>query len=73
MVKEIGFCEDCKSFRIHKTDYTKHKVGTCELEPFDVGNMKENHMAIICGHDGPIFVGSKFGCVNFERKEDEEK
>ena len=31
--------------------------------------MKSNDMAIDCGHDGPVWVGENFGCVNYENKE----
>lgn len=40
----------------------------CSLEPFGTSKMKEGDCAIICGHDGPIYFGSEFGCIRFEKK-----
>ena len=34
----------------------------CELEPFDIRNMKITDCAVMCGHDGGIFFGAEFGC-----------
>ncbi len=38
----------------------------CKREPFDIRSMKEDDFAIICGHDGFVFCGPKFGCVHWK-------
>lgn len=40
----------------------------CELEPFDVRNMKITDCAVMCGHDGGIYYGAEFGCNRWEAK-----
>lgn len=69
----MNTCKTCNFF----VPFTKESslikdgvgIGTCDKEPFDTWSMESNNMAIICGHDGPIYVGEDFGCVNYERKE----
>ncbi len=66
-------CKDCKHWGKEKL-YESHMADgidarECELAPFDIGGMKENDCAIMCGHDGGIYFGSGYGCINFEYSE----
>ena len=60
------FCETCKfwSKTNIETTGTGGEVGSCQLDPFDISEMKPDQCSIICGHDGGIFYGPKYGCIH---------
>lgn len=39
----------------------------CSISPFQTKDMELNDFNITCGHDGPIYCGPNFGCVNFAK------
>jgi hypothetical protein len=49
-------------------NYISIDARICKRSPWAVPQMKSNDFAIHCGHDGPIYCGPDFGCVNFEPK-----
>jgi hypothetical protein len=63
-------CKNCKFWEFeHKaTEKYEVNIGYCDIQPFQVSSMKSNQMAILCGHDGLIYTGEDFGCINFEAK-----
>lgn len=62
-------CKTCDFWSDNKEDDAAVEARACKLEPFDVRNMEEDQMAAICGHDGGVFCGSKFGCIHWKIKE----
>jgi len=70
MAETMNRCQYCKWW----TEGPKFRVGIrpCTYGKWaDVQDMPLNGMAILCGHDGPIFTGADFGCVNFEARQAE--
>lgn len=70
---EQNICKNCKWFLEGDLiqgglNGVKFVTGTCMCSPFDIDNMKPNDMAIFCGHDGPIYVGEYFGCINYNKE-----
>jgi len=63
-------CKNCKHFDLDEKESEKlgFNVGGCNAQAYDVQNMKINQCSIYCGHDGGVWVGADFGCVNFESK-----
>lgn len=70
---EIAICQNCKHWGDPTDDniFTRAKI---EIRPCtygewaDVQDMPADGMAILSAHDGPIYTGPLFGCVNFEVK-----
>jgi hypothetical protein len=65
----MGLCKNCKYWgkEPEPDDHTFIDARTCELEPFDLRDMKEDQCAVVCGHDGGIVYGRNFGCIHFEK------
>ena len=63
-------CGNCRHWKkIDDEERLNAVAGTCDKEPFDISYMKANEFAICCGHDGPIYFGIEFGCINWKAKE----
>lgn len=62
-------CKDCKYWgKVPEDDhFLIIDARPCSISPADTRDMKIDGFAIICGHDGPVYCGAEFGCVNFER------
>ena len=60
-------CETCSHWSERKKNNSEVDARLCDLEPFDIRSMKDDHFAIICGHDGGVFCGPKFGCIHWNR------
>jgi hypothetical protein len=64
----MGLCKNCKYWGKELAKINGSiDARACELEPFDVRDMKEDQCAVVCGHDGGIVYGRNFGCIHFEK------
>lgn len=59
-------CETCKYFE--PNEERNGFNGFCDKATSQENEMNSNQFAILCGHDGPIYVGKDFGCVNWKRR-----
>ena len=66
-----GICSTCKFWYAKDKFPESSDVGAraCELDVCDLGEMEDDHAATICGHDGGIYYGPKYGCIHWEKME----
>jgi len=62
-VKICKFCNHWEKLEYNRDVSNNVTVGICELEPFDVRDMRSDQIAVPCGHDGGIYYGENFGCI----------
>ena len=58
-------CSNCKHL-IPNDEGEDNSKGKCFEFWGDYDKMRSNQVALWCMHDGPIFVGKDFCCVNWE-------
>ena len=58
-------CKNCKYREPYHDALNKVNIGTCIKEGLDGFKMQDNEFSVMCGHDGPVFVGPYFGCIHF--------
>lgn len=63
-------CKDCNYFKIDEDESNNDfKIGFCAVQGSETTDMKSDEMAVICSHDGGVFVGENFGCIKFSKKQ----
>lgn len=65
---EDKICSTCKFWEPTKDEFTSSPevdARRCEIDPCDVRDMKDDEAATICGHDGGVFYGPKYGCIHW--------
>ncbi len=62
-------CEDWGKERKGGDEFNGVDARVCDREPFAIRHMKDDQCAVVCGHDGGVFCGNKYGCIHWREKQ----